>query len=250
MRPPAAKDTLIDRGSGHPPGAGHVRQDNVSGFLYCMRQYFGGLWKGLFFLAACVVTTSGVVGIVGGIGELLSPFEMVNQAFLLIFGLVMLIIDFPAEFDTLTDMKYSVWRYLLFMTRFTGRGVWYLYLSTMIFSSLYNLNLDSFLGIMFSFYCGGLGVLSIFYGMQKSFKLERARLAIAGLGLDEANKLCPSRGLTLPEFNDVCKRVCGMDFSAEELEYIAAALSHSIRSDDIISREEFWSWTGGNMTVM
>jgi len=63
-------------------------------------------------------------------------------------------------------------------------------------------------------------------------------------------KLCPKRGLTLPEFNDVIKRVAGFDFSAEELEYIASAISHSVRSDDLISEDEWRGWTGGKMTVM
>lgn len=247
MRPPSADETLIHRGGATDA---MVRRDNDVGFIYCMRQWFGGLWKGLFFLAAIVVFVAGILGIIGGMQLFLSPFTMCNQIFLCIFGAVMLIIDFPAEFHSLEELKFSVWRYLLFMTRFTGRGVWYLYLSTMIWSALYNLNVDPLLGFVGATFCAVLGVMSIFYGLQKSFKLERARQGIAALGLDAANKLCPHRGLSLTEFNDVCKRVCGFSFSGEELEYIAAALSHSIRSDDIISREEFWAWTGGSMTIM
>jgi len=142
-----------------------VRSENTTGFMWCMRQWFGGVWKGLFFMAAVAVLTAGVLGIIGGVQAFLSPFSMCNQIFLTIFGLTMLIIDFPAEFANLQEMKFSVWRYLLFMTRFTGRGIWYLYLSTMIWCSLYNLDLEPFLGFVLASFCGALGLLSIFYGI-------------------------------------------------------------------------------------
>ncbi len=54
----------------------------------------------------------------------------------------------------------------------------------------------------------------------------------------------------MTEFNDMSRRVSGIDFSLEELEYIAHAVSHSIRADDVVSRDEFLSWLGGKMTIM
>ncbi len=62
---------------------------------------------------------------------------------------------------------FSLLRYLLFMTRFTGRGVWYLYLGTMIWASLYNLNLDPFIGFILASFVGALGIMSIFYGKSR-----------------------------------------------------------------------------------
>lgn len=218
--------------------------------LWCLKQWFGGMWKGLFFLAGCGVLAGGVLGILGGIQAFLSPFSMCNQIFLCLFGLIMLVIDCPFDFRGLQELKFSVWRYCLFMTRFTGRGIWYLYLATLIWSSLYNLDLEPFLGFLLAGFIGALGGMSIFYGLQKSFKLENCRQSLVNIGVEEWMRLCPQRGLSLAEFNDITRRVAQTDFSSEELQYISSALSHSIRSDEIISRDEFRSWVTGSMTVM
>lgn len=246
MNVPAAQGTaFIQRTT-----AGTLRSDNEAGVLWCMRQYFGGLWKGLFFLSAAAVMTSGILGLIGAVELFLSPFSMCNQVFLIVFGFVMIVIDFPADMGGLMELKFSIWRYCLFMTRFTGRGIWYLYLATLVWASLYNLNIEPFLGFVLGGFVGAVGILSIFYGVQKSLKLERCRSACANLGLDNWSKLVPKRGLTLPEFNDIMRRVADTDFSVEELELIAAALSVNVRSDDIISEEEFRTWILGRMTIM
>lgn len=126
------------------------------------------------------------------------------------------------------EIKFSVYRYLLFMTRFTGRGFWYvfstsisrcdllqewkfmtrrwkrsksveypkfryLFLSTMIWASLYNLDIEPFVGFIFGLYVGVLGVLSILLGLQKSVKLEGARKAICAQGPQAVLTLCPQK---------------------------------------------------------
>ena len=53
----------------------------------------------------------GILGIIGGIQAFLSPFSMCNQIFLTIFGLIMMVIDFPMEFSYLQELRFSVWRY-------------------------------------------------------------------------------------------------------------------------------------------
>eukprot|EP00392_Amoebophrya_sp_AT5.2_P002982 g2987.t1 len=185
---------------------------------------FGGLWKFLFFIGA---------------------------AYLLLFGVVMLIIDAPMDTHGLSELRFAIFRYLLFMTRFVGRGVWYLFLATMIWASLYNLGLDPVLGFVLTGIVGALGIISIYFGMTKSLRLEKMRKALCALGPAAVLDLCPARGLTLPEFNDLAKKhVSGMSFSAEELGYIAAALSFKVRSDDMISMEEFRAWTQGSMTIL
>ncbi len=87
-----------------------MRQEHTTGVLLCFRNWFGGIWKGLFFLAAGSVMAAGILGVIGGIEAFLSPFSMMNQIFLCIFGLTMLVIDFPFDFPYLEEMKYSVWR--------------------------------------------------------------------------------------------------------------------------------------------
>ncbi|CAD7966708.1 unnamed protein product [Amoebophrya sp. A120] len=212
---------------------------------------FGGLWKFLFFVGAGCVTAGGVLGIIGGISSFLSPFSFCNQVYLLIFGLLMLILDMPYENTQLHEIRLAIFRYLLFMTRFTGRGAWYLFLATMIWASLFNLGLDPMIGFVLAAVVGALGGVSVYFGVQKSMRLEKLRKAICAKGANAVLDMVPARGLTLEEFNELAKQnVTDLTFSTEELHYISRALSFRVRHDDIISQEEFRSWTQGSMTIL
>lgn len=211
---------------------------------------FGGAWKLAFFTGGVVTTAAGMAGVIGAIGTIVSPFSFCNQVYLIIFGLIMMVIDSPVQSKSVLEAKFSIYRYLLFMTRFTGRGFWYLFLSTMIWASLFNLDLNPFLGMILAAYCATVGVLSLFYGFQKTLELETVRKGICQQGTQTVFNMCPEDGLTLEAFNDLCKRHAKTEFTKEELGYIAAALSFSVRADNVISVEEFRGWTQGKMTVM
>ena len=84
---------------------------------------FGGVWKLAFFLNSCCVLTCGILSIVGGAFALAPPFDFINYCFLTLFGLLMLIIDFPLEnHPNVRLYKMVIFHYALFLTRFTGRG--------------------------------------------------------------------------------------------------------------------------------
>merc|ERR1719281_1387067 len=93
---------------------------------------FGGLWKLLFFVCACCVITAGILSIFSGVINMISPFDFINYAYLTLFGFMMLVIDFPIEHPVIRNFKMSIFHYALFMCRFVGRGVWYLFLSAMV----------------------------------------------------------------------------------------------------------------------
>lgn len=211
---------------------------------------FGGPWKLAFFLGSLVTTCAGVIGIFGALTMFVSPFSFCNQVYLVIFGFIMIVIDFPVQIPWMLEIKLSIYRYLLFMTRFTGRGFWYLFLATMIWASLYNLDLSPFFGFIMAGFCAFLGAISIGYGIQKSLKLEKVRKAICSQGQQSIISMCPEEGMSLDAFNSLCKRYASETFSQEELSYVAAALSFSVRSDNIISGEEFRGWVQGRMTIM
>lgn len=239
---------LGDRFSNQSFGRLNTATASISGFA---GRYFGGLWKLLFFLGAVTVTASGFIGLIKGLTMILSPFSMCNQIYLIVFGSIMLVIDSPIEAFALIDVKMSIFRYLLFMTRFTGRGFWYVFLATMIWGSLFNLNIEPLLGFFLGNAVGALGVISIVQGIRMSLKLEKARKAVCGNGPAAVMNMCPSGGLTLPEFNDLCKNQTeSTTFDAQELSYVAAALSYQVRADATISQQEFQAWTQGRMTIM
>jgi len=207
-------------------------------------------WKLAFFIGACCAIAAGVVGVIDLALLAFAPFDLVNEIYLLIFGLMMLIIDFPVPHPKASEYKLTIYKYFLFMTRFTGRGIWYLFLGTMIVASLWDLAISPFLGFILGGYVVLLGCASIFYGVSKSMKLERVRSAMLKRG--NAFELCPPNGLSPGGFNDMSNSTSGIRFSDEELHYIFDGLSFTVRADDVVSKEEFCEWVrpGAKMLVL
>merc|ERR1719451_249416 len=103
-----------------------------------------------------------------------APFSFTSQVFLLVFGLLMLVLDFPLPHPSpnLAMVRNNIYKFMLFMTRFTGRGIWYTFLGTMIFGALYDLNISWFLGVLIGGYVVVLGIVTTCYGLILSRKLN------------------------------------------------------------------------------
>merc|ERR1719379_3397967 len=216
------------------------------------QQKFKLEWKLAFFVGACFAVGAGVIGVLDLAFFAFAPFDLINELYLLVFGVLMLTIDFPVPHPKVREYKLTIYKYLLFMTRFTGRGFWYLFLGTMIFASLWDLNISPFLGFFLGGYVVILGGASIFFGVQKSMKLEAVRKSVmqrsnSGGGPGD---MCPPAGLPPPQFNEMANSLCGKKFDEEELHYIVDALSFTVKSDNVISKDEFTEWTRGRMTIL
>lgn len=211
---------------------------------------FAAGWKLGFFLGACATIAAGVIGVIDLALFEFAPFDLINEIYLLAFGLMMLIIDFPIPHPKASSYKLVIYNYFLFMTRFTGRGIWYLFLGTMIFASLWDLSINPFLGFILGGYVVLLGIGSIFYGISKSMKLEKVRSALLKRG--NADSFCPSQGLSPGQFNEMSNSMSGIKFTDEETHYIFDAMSFTVRADDVISKEEFAEWVrpGSKMMVL
>merc|ERR1719337_512246 len=68
------------------------------------------------------------------------PAGFVTVLFQLFFGLLMVVLDFPIPHPSpmLANVRAHIYKFFLFLTRFTGRGLWYLFLGTMIFATLFD----------------------------------------------------------------------------------------------------------------
>jgi len=213
---------------------------------------FAWSWKLGFFVGACCTLAAGIIG---AVNRALTPFatiDFVNEIYLLLFGLLMLAIDAPHIHPKMRDLKLVIYKYMLFMTRFTGRGFWYIFLGVSIFGSLWDENISPFLGFVLGGYVVFLGFASVYYGLQKSMKLEKVRKAVMTHGGAQGSHdtLCPPQGLTAEEFNEMSNSLANLRFSDEELSYILNAFSFTIKADNVISRDEFGEWTKGRMTVL
>lgn len=212
---------------------------------------FGGKWKLLFFTCAGAVTAAGVLSIIVGVTSMAAPFDFINYCYLTLFGLLMVVIDLPIDNITIREFKISIFTYALFMTRFIGRGFWYLFLAAMTVGALWDNDVSPFLGFILGGYVGLVAIYSLVYGWNLSRKLEFLRMKIRSQGPDQWAAYVPPVGMTKVQFRDLGASLANIVFSDEELNYIVEGFSFSVRADDIVSREEFEEWvTSNNMMIL
>lgn len=214
---------------------------------------FGGLWKLAFFTCGGCVTAAGIISIITGLMNFYPMFDFVNFVYLTLFGLIMLIIDMPVENIYIKNFKFAIFHYALFMTRFVGRGFWYLFLGAMTVGALWSNDVSPTLGFFLGGYIGAVAVASIVYGMKLSWKLEEVRKQIVAQDPEKWGTFIPPRGMTKGQFKEMAVAVKGLNykFTDEELSYIVAAFSFEVKADDVISRDEFEEWCRGpGMTVL
>jgi len=213
-----------------------VNSQSVSGIAKNMS------WKILFFTAACCVLAGGIISLLDLIFTFSwAPFSFTAQVFMLVFGLLMLVLDFPIPHPSphLALVRNSIYKYLLFMTRFTGRGIWYTFLGTMIFGALFDLNINWFFGVLLGGYVGVLGIVTMCYGAALSRKLNSVRLAIQEQG---APPQCPDRGFSKEGFKALAQHVNHTEFSEDELDYVFNGLSFTPSNDGVIMPDEYLYW--------
>jgi len=134
-------------------------------------------WNVAFFVGACLVF---IVGL-GTSAHWLSHFHLSPATFffelsLLVFGVVMLLLDVPIpqlkEHPTVQQVRFQIYKFALFLTRFMGRGVWYLFLATMVFGALWDTHINAFFGGICTVYLAVLGTIAMGKGAIVSHKLD------------------------------------------------------------------------------
>jgi hypothetical protein len=207
-------------------------------------KYFGGMWKMLFFTCAACVVAAGAMSIIHLAWAFASPWDFTNNIYLTLFGLLMLMLDFPLENHPIAvSVKKQVTQYALFMTRFTGRGIWYLFLASMVFGALWDNNISPFLGFVLSGYMVVVAIICIVVGARLSQRLEAVRQKVIRGGPEQWGAYIPPSGMTKAQFRDLAQSLNQERFSDEELNYIVAGMSQEVKTDDIISKEEFTEWS-------
>merc|ERR1719188_213307 len=110
----------------------------------------------------------------------------------------MIVLDTPIphmqKHPHIQQVRIQIYKFALFMTRFAGRGVWYLFLATLVFGALWDTGINWFLGAVCTVYLTVLGCVAIFKGFVMTTKLNRVRDCIKTAGHNEERYI--SRGQT------------------------------------------------------
>lgn len=229
-------------------------------FLGLMKK-FGGLWKLFFFSAALATITAAIISIVGCCFEGQPVFLFFTQIYLLLIGLALCIIDLPDfregnEPAHFYKLHFAVNKYLMGFTRFIGRGLAFLFLSTMIYSALWNNNVFPSLGIILGGYVAFVGIVSIAVGFRRSHTLDRTRVAlqrqVATKGEPYISMICPRGGLTGEQFKELALQFNGEKFNDEDIRYIMHALCNGVKRSPypVASYEDFSGWVMGRHMVL
>jgi len=201
-------------------------------------------WRILFFTAAiCVLVTSVIAFLCMLFSFVWAPFSHLSVIFLLILSIVMIVLDAPLpQNDKLDMVRVRVYKYLLFMTRFTGRGIWYAFLGTEVWVVLWDNDLVGWLkwlAIPLGVYPVLLGIGSGLYGLMLSRKLNSVRKAIMD---HPPPPQCNERGFDKSAFSDLCMSANQTRFTDDELDYVINGLSFAARNDGVVSQEEYYRW--------
>lgn len=209
-------------------------------------------WKMAFFFGACVTMVAAVIAVFYFVFHWQwAPCAFSSQLFLLIFAILLMILDAPVHEGAyksnphLYNVREKIYTYLLFLTRFTGRGVFYLFLSSMVFVALWDENINMFLGIVLSLLLFGLGGASTYKGFSLSIKLNQVRVALnsSRQGPEQFVGLHQS-GLSKVQFSTVIEKVMNQPslFTSDDLDHVINALSFKADNDGVVSLEEFRFW--------
>lgn len=205
-------------------------------------------WKLLFFGGACVTFAAGVIAVICWILKFTwAPFTFMTECFLLFLGALMMVLDFPMPHPSpaLTAVRDNAYKFVLFMTRFTGRGMWYLFLSTMVFSALSDNPINYFLGVVGTLYLCLLGLGALIKGWMISSKLNSVRTAIKGSGRT-AEYYIPkgSNSMSKEMFKAMVESVTNQRdlFTNDELDYVINALAFTPYNDGSVTLDEFEYW--------
>jgi len=205
-------------------------------------------WKLMFFAGAVCVFASAVISVFYYLlNWQWAPSTFLSQLFLLMFGALMLVLDLPIPHPSehTRRVRDNVYKFFLFMTRFMGRGMWYLFLATMCFVALWDDNIAPWLGIIIALYLVLLGVAALAKGFMLSKHLDLVRKNLIEQHRTADSFFQPNEPAKSKDwFKAMVANTAGQPdlFTDDELDYVIGALSFSPKDDGQISREEFEYW--------
>jgi hypothetical protein len=216
--------------AGRDPRPNDPFKIDASAHIEAMKKgQFDMKWKSLFFLCACVIFGSAILSLVTLFVTLDWQFGLVQSIYASVFGLIMLVMDFPRPDSTVDYLRRrQITKYFRFLTLFCGRGCTYVFLSTLAFSMLHDLAGFSFMGYV----CGGftflVGCVSLYVGVTKSLQLRNMRQKLVQ-NMEQnpqfvKNYMTGTNVMGVREFQAMARSLGNYDFDEEQAVYIFDAI--------------------------
>merc|ERR1711964_564136 len=154
--------------------------NKLSGSLGQLQGQFNYEWRFLFFSCACCVLAAGVISVFDLFLNL-DWFEMtfVTELYVTVMGAMLFIIDFPVLNNQFDVLRKIIAKYFYFLTLFVGRGITYLFLSTMAYAALHDNGINASLGVLLGGYIFFCSCASIYIGVTRTRYLTSFKAALA-----------------------------------------------------------------------
>lgn len=207
-------------------------------------------WNFAFFIGAAIVFGVAIcTAIFWVVNFTFAPATFFSEMFLFVFGTIMLVLDVPMphiqKHPHVTAARVQIYKFALFMTRFMGRGLWYMFLATMVFGSLWDTGINMFFGGVCTLYLLGLGSVALGKGFLMTMKLNKIREHIMASGYTAERFISRGQtGLTGQQFKRMVEEASGDRdmFKDDEVDYILNALSFQPSNDGQVTLEELQYW--------
>mmetsp|Transcript_36977 Transcript_36977/g.81212 ORF Transcript_36977/g.81212 Transcript_36977/m.81212 type:complete len:249 (-) Transcript_36977:78-824(-) len=214
-------------------------------------------WKIFFFGGAICTLASAIISVFYYIFHAqFAPCAFMSQIFLLGFGMLMIMLDFPFPHPSphLQAVRAHCFKFVLFMTRFTGRGMWYLFLGSLVYVSLVDEEIAVVVGLIFVFYLVCLGVFALVKGIHLSRSLHRVQQDIlnAGRGSQPEQYFPRGQNLSKEQFKALIVQNTNRPdlFTDDEYDFIINALAFKPRTIAEVTPEEWMYWMSSGAMLM
>lgn len=220
----------------------------------------------LLFGASVLIVGSGALAALTFILEPWAMFDIMNELFLIAFGGVLFVLHAPLNFKWVLDYKGYISKYCRLLTRFTGLGIYLLFLGCLLFNCLWNEDVSYLFAVLFTLYVCGLGGFIFVFGAVKTLKLDRVRSQIlkraqqqnAGDVREFASGYTSERreeALTKLDFQNMLQGLDGAPtFITSDLALVFKAIGAEQASDqpdyEVILLDDFVDWCQPGMPML
>eukprot|EP00929_Paragymnodinium_shiwhaense_P053201 TRINITY_DN26631_c0_g2_i1.p1 TRINITY_DN26631_c0_g2~~TRINITY_DN26631_c0_g2_i1.p1 ORF type:complete len:406 (-),score=89.01 TRINITY_DN26631_c0_g2_i1:77-1294(-) len=215
-------------------------------------------WQLCFFAGGLATLAAGALAL----GYLILHFAEISSwspsmfsiaVFLTACGVMMSVMDMPiAHFypdgrappRQLEAIRAATFTFMMLVTRFTGRGMWYLFMASASWVVLYDSDICWMIGIAITIFLYLLG----FASMAKGYYLSRKLHAVREMILDskrgaESFITRGEEGMSKDQFSQMVFKVTSQaPFTEAEYDYILTALAWKHRHQAHVTFEEFEYW--------
>jgi len=220
-------------------------------------------YQTLFFISAWGITLASILAMVNSVITI-APASFLSAGFQFFFGTIMLIIDIPGTPRWAAKHRSIARKHARFLSRLTGKSLFFLYLSTMVSLTLWPntrnthrwglMLMSSFCTSSFVFF---VALIGLFIAMRKSLRLERIRKNLNNHFRGNQHELYrkyavtdPAHGIQMEEFNRMaCDYSQGqVTFNLVDLAIIFNALDNHQKNS--INEREFVEWLSSSIVYL